>query len=354
MEVKFYVDRHWKNWGSPYVPLTNRKIIKNVLIESENSRERYNLINDLLTQMEKRLPPFSTLYINLNPDVECPDMFSANYTYGSLKFSVPYIHDLGDDSRDTFCGCYNAIFNFHYELRIIMAIIYRNCKKRGFPTSIIEFLELMYTYLEDKPYDKEFTRSLLQNIKEAIDLCENDNVLEQTFRVSPSLLDWVELWKNKRKVWIDLSRCKPLIQKMLIPVIFLNLLRSTDHYGPPENYWHLNGVVIINEADKVFVSVPWERYKACYNQKKQYWEQLKYQKLFLTREQMVEAYGEPTILFKSQLESYYNDILGDEFRFRNITLFSGTSEEKNVQNFISDFSQVRLVKNDSLGHNNWF
>ena len=351
MEVNFFVDRLWKNWGRPYELLTNHDIIKNVLIESENSGERYNLMIDLLAQMDERLPPFSTLYINLNPKVECPETFAAKFTYSSLDFNVPYIHDLGDDSRDRFSKCFNAIFNFHPELQIIMEIIYSNCTQREFPTSIIGFLELMYAYLEDKPYDNEFTKSLLNNIKEAIDLCENDNTLEQTFRASTSLPDWVALWKNKQKVWIDLSGCKPLIQKMLIPVIFLNLLRFTDHYGPPENYWHLNGVVIINEAEKLFALVPWERYKARYNQRRRHWELLKYQKLFLTKEQMVEAYGEPSILFKSQLETYYRDVLADEFRFRNITLFTGTSDEKTIQNFITDFSQVKLVKNDFIGHN---
>ena len=141
---------------------------------------------------------------------------------------------------------------------------------------------------------------------------------------------------------------------MLIPVIFLNLLRFTDHYGPPKNYWHLNGVVIINKAEKVFARVPWELYKARYNQRKQHWDNIRYKNLFLTKEQMVEAYGEPSILFKSQLNTYYYDILTDEFRFRNITLFSGTCDEKSVQDFISRFSQVRLVKNDFLGYNNRF
>jgi len=343
MEVNFYVDRHWENWGRPYEPLTNHKIIKNVLIESENSGERYNLMIDLLAQMEKRLPPFSTLYINLNPKVECPETFTAKFTYGSLDFNIPYIHDLGDDSRDRFSKCFNAIFNFHPELQIIMEIIYSNCTQREFPTSIIGFLELMYAYLEDKPYDNEFTKSLLNNIKEAIKLCERDNSLEQTFRVNTSLPDWVALWKKKQKVWIDLSGCKPLIQKMLIPVIFLNLLRFTDHYGPTKNYWHLNGVVIVNEAEKVFARVPWERYKARYNQRRRHWELLKYQNLFLTKEQMVEAYVEPSILFKSQLETYYHEILADEFRFRNITLFSGTRDEKIIHNFISGLSQVKFV-----------
>jgi hypothetical protein len=227
-----------------------------------------------------------------------------------------------------------------------MDIIYSNCKKRGFPTSIIGFLDLMYTYLEEKPYDNEFTKSLLNNIKDAIDLCKSDNSLEQIFKVRTSDPDWLALWRNKQKVWIDLSGCKPLIQKMLIPVIFLNLLRSTDHYGPPENYWHLSGVVIINETEKVFASEPWELYNAQYNQRKQYWDNIRYNNLFLTKEQIVEAYGEPSILFKSQIKTYYNDILADEFRFRNITLFSGTRYEKNVHDFIYGFSQVRIIKNE--------
>ena len=347
MEITFSVGRYWKNCGRPYQPLTNHDIIKNVLIESEHSKERHNLMIDLLAQMEERLPPFSTLYINLNPKVECPGMFVAKFTYGSLNLNIPYIHDLRDDSRDRFSRCFNAIFNFHHELQIVMEIVYSNCTQRGFPTSIIGFLELMHTYLKDKPYDKEFTESLLKNINEAIDLFESDNVLEKTFRASTSLPDWVTLWREKQNVWIDLSGCKPLIQKMLIPVIFLNLLRSTNHYGPSENYWHLNGVVIINEADKIFASVPWERYKARYNQRKQYWEHLKYLNLFLTKEQMVEAYGEPAIFFKSQLETYYNDLLRNEFRFRNIMLFTGTRDEKKVQDFISGYSQVRIIQNEN-------
>ena len=346
MEVNFYLDQDWKNCGRPYEPLTNHKIIKNVVIESENSGKRYSLMIDLLTQMEKRLPPFSTLFINLNPNVKCSEPFTAKFTYGSLEFNVPYIYNLGNDSRNRFSKCFNAIFNFHFELQIIMDIIYSNCKERGFPTSIIGFLDLMYAYLEDKPYDNEFTKSLLNNIKEAIELCKSDNLLEQTFRVKTSLPDWVALWRNKKKVWIDLSECKPFIQKILIPVIFLNLLRATDHYGPPENYWHLNGVVIINDAEKVFAPVPWERYNARYNQRKQYWGRIKYNNLFLTKEQIVEAYGEPFILFKRQLRWYYNDILSDEFRFRNITLFTGTSDEKKVQDFISSYSQVKIIQKE--------
>ena len=350
MEVNFYVDRRWENCGRPYEPLTNHKIIKNVLIESENSGERYNLMIDLLAQMEKRLPPFSTLYINLNSKVECPESFTAKFTYSSLDFNIPYIYDLGDNSRNRFSKCFNAIFNFHPELQIIMEIIYSNCKKRGFPTSIIGFLDLMYTYLEDKPYDNEFTKSLLKNIKEARDLLENDNDLEQTLRVGTRIPDWVTLWRNKQKLWIDLSICKPHIQKMLIPVIFLALLRSTEHYGPPENYWHLNGVVIINDADKVFTSVPWEQYLARYNQRRYHWNYIQEQNWFLTKEQMEEAYGDLFFLFKSQLETYYHALLLDEFRFRNITLFTGTLEEKVIHNFISSLSQVRIVqdKNNNL------
>jgi len=346
MEVSFYVDRHWKNCGRPYEPLTNHKIIKNVLIESENSGERYNLMIDLLTQMERSLPSFSTLYINLNPKVECSESFTAKFAYGSMELSVPYIHDLGNDSRDRFSKCFNAIFNFHPELQIIMDIIYSNCKKRGFPISIIGFLDLMYTYLEEKPYDDEFTKSLLNNIKDAIDLCKSDNSLEQIFRVRTSDPDWLALWRNKQKVWIDLSGCKPLIQRMLIPVIFLNLLRSTDHYGLPENYWHLNGVVMINNADQVFASVPWEQYRECYSQRRYHWDYIQEQNWFLTKEQIVEAYGEPSILFKSQLEMYHRHLLLDEFRFRNITLFTGTGDENAIHNFISSLSQVRFVLNE--------
>ena len=101
---------------------------------------------------------------------------------------------------------------------------------------------------------------------------------------------------------------------MLIPVIFLNLLRSTDYCGSGENYWHLNGVVVINEVDKLFASEPWEQYKARYNQRKYHWKNLQEHNCFLTKEQMVEAYGDSSILFKSHLETYYRDLLFDEFR----------------------------------------
>ena len=350
MEVNFYLDRFWKNWERSYEPLTNHKIIKNVFIESKNSGERFNLMIDLLTQMEERLSPFSALYINLNPKVECPEVFDAKYTYGSLEFNVPYIHDLEDDSRDRFSKCFNAIFNFHPELQIIMDIIYSNCTRSRFPTSIIGFLGLMYTYLEDKPYDNEFTTSLKKNIKDALDLLKNDNVLERTLRIGTKIPDWVSLWRKNQKIWIDLSSCRPRIQKMLIPVIFLSLLRSTDYYGSRENYWRLNGVVIINDADKVFRPVPWKQYLARYNRRRNHWNYVREQNLFLTKEQMDEAYGDLFFLFKSQLETYYHALLRDEFRFRNITLFTGTSEEKVIHNFISSLSQVRIVQ----GKNNNF
>jgi len=349
MEVSFYVDRHWKNCGRPYEPLTNHKIIKNVLIESENSGERYILMIDLLTQMERSLPSFSTLYINLNPKVECSESFTAKFSYGSSGFNVPYNLKLGDGTYDIFNNCFTAIFNFHPELRVIMGIIHQNCKEKGFPPSVIEFLDLMRTYLEDRPYDAKFNESLLKNIKNARDLFENDSTLEQTFRIGSKTPDWVALWQKKQKIWIDLSSCKPHIQRMIIPIIFLNLLRFTDHYGAAENYWHLNGVVMMNEVDKTFTSVPWKQYRAQYNQRKSYWDRLEKQNpfiernLFFTKEQIVEAYGDPLFLFNSQLEPYYRDLLSDEFRFRNITLFTGTSDENIIHNFISSLSQVKFV-----------
>ena len=224
-----------------------------------------------------------------------------------------------------------------------MGIIHSNCNEREFPTSFIGFLELMRTYIQDKKYDGEFTKSLLKNIKDALDLFESDTILEQILRIGTILPEWVALWRKKQNIWLDLSKCKPHNQKMLIPIIFFNLLKSTNYYGPAENYWRLNGVVIINDADKVFASVPWEQYLARYNQKRYYWKSLQAQNLFLTKEQIVEAYGDPFFLFKSQLETYYHDLLLDEFRFRNITLFTGTCDEKIIHNFISSLSQVKFV-----------
>ena len=352
MESKFYMGPYWKNSGNPYEPVTSHKILKNVLIESENSKDRYNLMLNLLEQMEKRLPSFGSLYINLNPKVECHEIFTAKFTYGSSGFNVPYNLDLGDDLRDVFNGCFTAVLNFHPELRVIMGIIYQNCMEKGFPTSVIGFLELMRTFLQDHKYDDEFNNSLLKNIKDARDLFENDNTLEQTLRIGSKIPEWVALWRIKQKIWIDLSKCKPRIQKMLIPVIFLNLLRATDHYGSAKNYWHLNGVVLINDADKAFASVSWEQYKAHYNLRKSHWDRLEKQNpfiepnLFFTKEQIIEAYGDPYFLFRSQLKPYYHDLLYDEFRFRNITLFTGTGDEKAIHNFIPSLSQVKFVPSE--------
>ena len=349
MEVSFYVDRQWKKCGRPYEPLTNHKIIKNVLIESENSVERYNLMIDLLTQMEKSLPSFSTLYINLNPEVERPEMFTEKFSYGSSEFKVPYYLELGDRLYGAFNRCFTAVLNFHHELRIIMGIIYQKCMKKGFPTSIIGFLELMRTNLQEKSYGGSFNDSLLKNIKDAQDLFENDSALEQTLGNESKIPEWMALWRIKQKIWIDLSMCKPRIQKMLIPVIFLNLLRATDQLGATENYWHLNGVVMINDADKIFTSVPWDQYRAHYNMRKSHWDRLEKQNifvernLFFTKEQIVEAYGDPFFLFKTKLEPFYRNVLNDDFRFRNISLFSGTSDEKSIHDFISGLSQVKFV-----------
>ncbi len=303
MEITFSVGGGWKHSGRPYEPITNQKILKNVLIESKNSKERFTLMLDLLAQMEERLPPFSALYINLDPEVECPEIFTEKFTYGSSEFKVPYYLELGARIYDTFNRYFNAVLNFHHELRIIMGIIYKKCIKEGFPTSIIGFLELMRTNLQEKSYGGSFNDSLLKNIKDAQDLFENDNALEQTLRFGAKIPEWVALWRIKQKIWIDLSKCKPHIQKMLIPVILLNLLRATDHYGSAKNYWHLNGVVLINDADKAFASVPWEQYKVRYNQRKSHWDRLEKQNpfieknLFFSKEQIVEAYGDPFFLF---------------------------------------------------------
>ena len=59
MEITFSVGSGWKHCGRPYEPVTSHKILKNVLIESENSKERFNLMIDLLAQMEEHLPPLA-------------------------------------------------------------------------------------------------------------------------------------------------------------------------------------------------------------------------------------------------------------------------------------------------------
>ena len=135
-------------------------------------------------------------------------------------------------------------------------------------------------------------------------------------------------------------------------MIFINLLRTTDHYGTSKNYWHLNGVVAVNDADNVFASVPWEQYKVYYDLRKSYCDRLEKQNpfiernLFFTKEQIVEAYGDPLFLFRTKLEPLYSDLLHDELRFRNISLFTGTSNEKNIHDFISYLSQTKLVLNE--------
>lgn len=361
MEITINVGRYWKNCGKSYEPVTSHKILKNVLIESKNSKERYDLTLDLITRLEERLLPFSVLYINLDPKVECPEAFDANITYGSSKFSVPYNLKSGDGLYDDFTKCFTAVLNFHPELKVIMGIEYQNCEEKGFPTSIVGFLDLLRANLLHHPYDTDstedhgiFTKSLLNNIKEARNLFENDSTLEETLRIGINLPEWVELWKQKRKIWIDLSSCESGIQKMLIPVIFLNLLRFTEQHGSGEKYWHFHGVVAINEADEVFAPVPWERYRAHFNRRRYHWKSLLDKSIFLdpwvmlTKEQIVEAYGDPLFLCKSRLESYYHYLLLDEFRLRNIALFTGTSDKKNVHEFIPDLSQVRFARTEPV------
>ncbi len=109
---------------------------------------------------------------------------------------------------------------------------------------------------------------------------------------------------------------------------------------------------MINDADKAFASVPWEQYKAHYNQRKSHWDRLEKhnpfieRNLFFTKEQIIEAYGDSSFLFRSHLETYYRDLLYDEFRFRNITLFTGIGDKKSIHDFISSLSQVRFVQNE--------
>ena len=82
--------------------------------------------------------------------------------------------------------------------------------------------------------------------------------------------------------------------------------------GSAKNYWHLNGVVLINDAENAFASVPWEQYNAHYNQRESHWDRLEKQNLFFTKEQIIEDNGDPFFFFRSQIKPNVNDHIWKE------------------------------------------
>lgn len=346
-EIDFKLNPRWKNVGNPwYRPITNQQILKNVIIVSEDEKTRHELMINLLKQMEKKLPPFSALFINLNPDFEDSEggeFFSKKYVYGSPDFSVPYYLDVGDDLFDMFTTYFTAILDFHPELSYTVGIMYRKYKEKDpFPTTMSGFLGSMKRYIQERGGEQEFTESLLRNIEEGILLFESDEVLEHAFKTTSSLPDWVSLWQNKKKIWLDLSQCEARNQQMLVAGIFYILLKVTN-YPSIGNYHHLNGVVMINDTLNVFKPVPWKRYAARYNERREYWEELVENCYFLTKEQWVNAYGDKKFFIKSQLGTYYDKLISDELRYRNISLFTGIHDLKAIHKRIPQQSQVRIV-----------
>jgi len=178
-------------------------------------------------------------------------------------------------------------------------------------------------------------------------LFESDEVLEHTFQITRSLPEWASLWQNKENIWLDLSQCEVRVQQMIVAGIFHLLLKITN-YPPVDNSWHLKGVVMVNEASNVFKPVPWKRYKARYNERRDHWDGLREYQYFLTKEEWMDAYGDKECLIKSQLGAYYDRIISDELRYRNISLFTGTHDLKAIHEYIPPQSQVQIVPDSEM------
>jgi len=300
MEINFNLDFHWQNvkegWNRQ---VSNQELLKNVVITSENEKARFDLMINLVEQMSMKLLPFSTLFINLNPDFHYSgDFFSKSWVYGSQNFSVPYYLDLGDPFPDFFPKYVSAILDFHPELECIARIIQDTCQKEGFPPSILQFLEMMRNHVQEYRYDEEFNNSLLKNLDEAEQVFKNDDALEKSFRNTRNLPDWISDWQRMERICIDLSQCDTRTQQMLVAVIFYNLVKATN-FASWMDYWYLNGVVMINDASTIFAPVLWDRYQARYDESKEYWDDLREVLYYLTKEQWIEACGDKDYFFKT-------------------------------------------------------
>lgn len=313
----------------------------NLLISGLGASEKSAVLSYIFNQIYEKVPEIGVLLIKLRANKNSY-LYHLNkvYEYGKPELEIPYFleHGSSDVNRGQLVCCLNALFGFHYEMRWVMGSVIRHYKVGHFPSSLVDYLEDVKNYLIVNPYAKKFNESNIKNVEKAIELVQNDPILNRILWLSLFLPEWLKFWGEGKKVLIDLSSCEPFYQKMLVTLLFQNIVQLI----PTKESDMPSGIVVLEDADHIFEECPLESWRNNYNENKNYYNLQRDKNYFLTKEQLEQAYGDPNYLFKVQLKSIFRMLIIDEFRYRNISLITTCEDATKIYEYINSISELKI------------
>jgi len=322
------------------LPLNNFK--GNLLISGGGRNERTALLSHVLNQFYARVPDIGVLLIQLglNEDTYLYHLDKV-FEYGDPELNIPYYtgQRFTDLIRERFMNYFNAIFGFHYEMKWVIANLSLKYKSAGLPSSTVDFLEDLKNCLIKHPYDEEFTESNVKSFEKAIEIFQEDPVLESTLSIPlMGIPEWLDLWRKGKKVCIDLTNCNIYQQKLLVTLI----TQAINNYIDQNNSDSPTGIVVIEDADDIMEKPPHDEYKKNYESNRECCWAIKEEVYVLAKERMEEVYGDCNYLMNVQLEEVFYGLIRREFRYRNISLITVCEDPSNIYNCVSIFSQIKL------------
>lgn len=251
IKINLGVDVHdfSSNMRTENIPLEQFKY--NLLIWGKDRSEKIALLSHILNQLHTRVPKVGVLLIRLDAH-EDSNLFylDETYEYGDSDLIIPYFFEQEQDegNREQFENFINAIFGFHFEMRIVIGCVLLNYKVGEFPSSFVDFLEDVKVYLISNPYSEDFTQSNIKSVEKAIELLRDDPILERTLWISLQLPEWLKLWNEGKTVCIDLPQCDLYYQRLLVALI----LQIVKNYVPHNNSDLPVGVIAIEDVMRYF------------------------------------------------------------------------------------------------------
>ncbi|MHA2326865.1 MAG: hypothetical protein ACXACB_15765 [Promethearchaeota archaeon] len=237
----------------------------NLLISGSTQSDRSAVLSHILNQFYEVAPELGVLLIKLKPN-EGNYLYQLDkvYQYGDSELNIPYFIGKGfnEVSRENFAQYINAIFGFHFEMQVVIALLTRKYKSGRIPSSVVDFLSDLKDYLIKNPYSEEFTESNVMSVEKAIEIFQKNPILERTLWKPFRLPEWLKLWFEGKTVCIDLSQCDLYQQRVLVCL----LLQAFKHLMPQREFNTPSGIIVIEGADDIFKKPPHEKYSRRFNQ----------------------------------------------------------------------------------------
>ena len=108
------------------------------------------------------------------------------------------------------------------------------------------------------------------------------------------------------------------------------------------NSMNPTGIIALSSGDTIFKRIPYEEYTEAYGRNREYYDQIREQNYFLTKEQIEDAFGDKKYLLNTQLGKIFSDLIHDELRYRNISLITSCQEPSNLYPTLVSLSQTKI------------